>query len=157
MKFVSIIVACFLLYTCADRPNLSTIPTIEYLGVSKTIMKQGRVNQDTVYIELKFTDGDGDVGFVNKNDLKPDLFIIDKRTGNQYDNYILPSIPQQGTNNGIIGTMRVTLLTQCCTLQPCDPFDNQPNEALPLEIYLFDRAGHKSNVALVNDLSLQCF
>lgn len=157
MKWMYVIAACSLVYACADRPNLSEVPTLEYIGISKKRMKQGRVNQDTTFLELKFTDGDGDIGYINAINRKPDLFIIDKRTGNQYDNYIIPSIPQQGTNNGIIGTMRVTLLTQCCTVQPCDPFENQADEALPLEIYLLDRAGNKSNVILVDELSLQCF
>ncbi len=157
MKILSIVAACALFYACADRPNLTAIPTLEYRGISKRIMKQGRINQDTVLIELKFTDGDGDIGYTNSSLRKPDLFVIDQRTGNQYDNYILPTIPQQGTNNGIIGTMRVTLLTQCCTVQPCDPFDNQPDELLPLEIYLLDRAGNKSNIVQINELSLQCF
>jgi hypothetical protein len=157
MKIPGIVVACAFVYTCADRPNLTAVPTLEYQGVSKNKMRQGRINQDTVIIELKFTDGDGDIGYINASLRKPDLVVVDKRTGNPYDNYILPTIPQQGTNNGIRGTMRLTLLTQCCTIQPCDPYDNQPDEALPLEIYLLDRAGNKSNVVLVDDLSLQCF
>jgi hypothetical protein len=141
---------------CVDAPDLSPIPTLEFVSVSKDMMKQGRLNQDSIILSLKFTDGDGDLGYLDSRDRKIDLFISDDRTGKLYDTYILPSIPQLGANNGILGTMQIKLYTQCCTLQPCDPAINQPDETLPLSIHIVDRAGNKSNVLKVDNLKLRC-
>ncbi len=157
MRLLVLFFICCVLFQCADRPNLSNIPSLEYLGASKKIMRQGKLNQDTVFLKFKFTDGDGDIAYTDANNRKPDLIIIDKRTGVQFDNFILPSIPQQGTNNGIVGTMNVTLYTLCCKVQPCDPYENQPDEQLLLEAYIFDRAGNKSNLVNVEDLTLRCY
>ena len=143
------------LNACAKAPDLSPVPALTLNGVSKTKMKAGSVNQDSVILDIKLTDGDGDIGYLEGNVRKPDLFIIDKRTNNTYDSYVLPGIPQQGINNGIIAQMKVKVYTQCCTLNPCDPDPNQADEALPLELYLIDRAGNKSNLLEIN-LVLEC-
>ena len=118
-------------------------------------MKAGSFFNDSLVISLKLTDGDGDIGYVDEQLRKTDLFVIDKRTGVSFDTYILPKIPQQGSNNGIIANMKVKLFTQCCTVNPCDPDINQADEALPLEIYVYDRAGNRSN-SVVIDAILEC-
>ena len=127
---------------CAKAPDLSPVPALTLNGVSKTKMKAGSVNQDSVILDIKLTDGDGDIGYLEGN-VKVQFVIIDKRTNNNYDSYVLPGIPQQGINNGIIAQMKVKVYTQCCTLNPCDPDPNQADEVLPLELYLIDRAGNK--------------
>jgi hypothetical protein len=141
--------------SCAKAPDLSETPALTLNGISKEKMKAGSVNQDSVILDIKLTDGDGDIGYVDKDSRKPDMFIIDKRTQQPYDSYILPSIPQQGINNGIIAQMKVKLYTQCCVVNPCDPDPGQADEALPLELYLVDRAGHRSNSLEIN-LVLEC-
>jgi hypothetical protein len=160
MKILGFLLACFFFYTCADRPDLSPIPTLEYIGSSKSTMKQSNLNQDTVLLSFKFSDGDGDIGYLEKDNQinkVPDLIVIDKRTNVKYDNFTIPPIPQQGTNNGIQGTMIITLLSTCCQINPCDPDENQSDEKLPLEIYLMDRAKNKSNVVQIENLTLKCF
>lgn len=161
MKLTKRSIALFLFtaltFGCIDVPTLEDTPTLKFISVSKSKMKQGRINQDSIIITLEFTDGDGDLGFIENEERKPDLFVTDLRTGNQYDSFIIPSIPQQGANNGILGTMRIKLYTQCCTQNPCSPDIDQVDEALPLEIYIVDRAQHKSNVVKVTGLALKCF
>lgn len=154
-KTYGILVLVLLLGSCAKAPDLSETPALTLNGISKDKMKAGSVNQDSVILDIKLTDGDGDIGYVDKDTRKPDMFIIDKRTNEPYDNYILPSIPQQGINNGIIAQMKVKVYTQCCVANPCDPDPGQADEALPLELYLIDRAGHRSNSLEIN-LILEC-
>lgn len=151
-----IFVLLLLIIGCAKPPDLDVIPSIEYLGLSKNSMKQGSVNQDSVILTLKLKDGDGDIGFTGNENKTPDLFVIDKRTNEVSDTYIIPSIPQQGVNNGIIVTMDIILRTLCCKVNPCEPDPNQPDEQLPLEIYVVDRAGNQSNYVQINDLTLIC-
>lgn len=153
-SFVIFIVA-LVIGSCAKAPDLSEVPALTLNGVSKNKMKAGSVNQDSVILDIKLTDGNGDIGYVDKDSRKPDMFIIDKRTNEPYDNYILPTIPQQGINNGIIAQMKVKVYTQCCVANPCDPDPNQADEALPLELYLVDRAGNRSN-SLEISLMLEC-
>lgn len=141
---------------CAKPPDLDEVPSMEYIAISKTSMKQGSVNQDSVILTLKIKDGDGDIGFTNDNNRTQDLFVIDKRTNFTYDTYIIPAIPQQGANNGIIITMDVVLKTTCCIINSCDPDPDQADEMLPLEIYVKDRAGNQSNSVAINDLTLIC-
>lgn len=156
-KFLFFFTLTALTLGCIDVPSLEDTPTLKFISVSKPKMNQGRINQDSIIITLEFTDGDGDIGFIENGERKPDLFVTDLRTGNQYDTFIIPSIPQQGANNGILGTMRIKLYTQCCTQNPCSPDIDQADEALPLEIYIVDRAQHKSNVVTVTGLALKCF
>lgn len=146
---------CVLLLSCAKAPDLSIVPKLTFTGVTKNKMKAGSVNQDSVILDVKLEDGDGDIGYADDKLRKPDLFILDKRTNSLYDSYIIPGIPQQGINNGIIAQMKVKIYTQCCKLNPCDPDPGQPDESLPLEIYLVDRAGNKSNSLEIN-LILEC-
>jgi hypothetical protein len=141
---------------CAQKEEFPIEPTLQYIGASKNKMKQSPILKDTVFLKLAFTDGDGDIGYLDGINRVFDLIITDKRTGKIYDQFIVPSLPQKGVNNGIKGTMDITLFTTCCILQPCDPFENQPDEKLPLEIYLKDRAGNKSNVVQIDNLTLQC-
>jgi hypothetical protein len=154
-KSTFLVFAASMILGCAKKPELTVEPTLEYLGASKRLMKQSALLQDTTQLNFRITDGDGDLGDLD-NRRKFDVKIKDKRTGNIYDQFIIPEIPQQGANNGIVGTMRITLYTTCCILQPCDPFDNQPNEKLPLEIFITDRAGNRSNLVNIDDLTLKC-
>ena len=155
-NFFAILFLCGLgIASCAKAPDLSPVPALTLKSVSKQKMKAGSVNQDSVILDIELTDGDGDIGYVEAGQRKPDLFIIDKRTDNLYDSYIIPTIPQQGINNGIIAQMKVKLYTQCCTVNPCDPDPNQADEALPLALYLVDRAGNQSNLLEIS-LQLEC-
>ncbi|MBK8700397.1 MAG: hypothetical protein IPN29_13060 [Saprospiraceae bacterium] len=145
MKIKLLIGGLMVLVSCAKAPDLGPVPELEFTGMSKMKMKAGSVNQDSIILTVKLTDGDGDIGYEDVQERKPDMFIIDKRTGNLYDTYIIPGIPQQGINNGIIANMQIKLYTVCCTLNPCDPDPGQADEALPLELYVKDRAGNVSN------------
>lgn len=157
MKVYIFSLVLILIYAgCAKPPDLDEVPSLEYIGLSKYTMKQGSVNQDSVIITLKVKDGDGDIGFIPNGTPIEDLFIIDKRTDNLADTYIIPSIPPQGANNGVIITMDVVFRTLCCRENSCDPDPEQPDELLPLEIYVQDRAGNQSNRVEINDLTLIC-
>ncbi len=154
LKIISFLI--LLCVSCAQKPDLTNEPTIEYLGASKKILKQSSLLQDTTFLSFKIADGDGDIGDLD-NKRKTGIQVIDKRTGNIYDDYVIPAIPQQGANNGVVINMRLLLFSTCCVLQPCDPFKDQPNEKLPLEVTIMDNSGNKSKPILINDLELRCY
>jgi len=117
---------------------------------------QGRTIIDSVFMQVTFTDGDGDLGsaeIVN-------LTITDNRTGDPYGVFRVPEIPEPGANNGVTGTMTVKLFNTCC-LEPegeevCEDVTVPTNE-LSFDIVLTDRAGNQSNVLTTPALQLLCF
>ena len=119
-------------------------------------MLQGKILNDSVYLTLAFTDGDGDLG----SDTEVNLELIDNRTGDVYGRYRVPPVPESGANNGISGTVRVKVFNTCC-LQPdgeetCDEV-TVPDNVLSFDVVLTDRSGNKSNVLTTPAMTLRCF
>lgn len=154
-KYLYLIMTLTTISSCSTAPDLSDVPTIEFLSFSKMDLNQGRSLSDSLYLSLKFSDGDGDIGSRNKIN----LVLTDIRTGNTYDQYRLPEIPQAGANNGITGTMRVKVYNTCC-LQPdgeevCEDVTVASND-LQFAIVLTDNAGNTSNKLITPIINLNC-
>ncbi len=149
--------------SCTDGPNFSLSPEIEFVSFSKDTLQQGSVNNDFVDLVISFTDGDGDLGYPSTSGvLEQDLVLIDNRTGNVFDRFKTPEIPDQGTGNGVKGTMMIKVFTICCTYpenipdcEPNPPIEYSFNE-LSFDITLTDRAGNASNTITTPTLQLQC-
>lgn len=141
---------------CTTAPDIPDEPRLEFVSFSKGTMMQGRTIIDSVFMQVTFTDGDGDLGsaeIVN-------LTITDNRTGDPYGVFRVPEIPEPGANNGVTGTMTVKLFNTCC-LEPegeevCEDVTVPTNE-LSFDIVLTDRAGNQSNVLTTPALQLLCF
>ena len=99
------ILFCFslLLFTCIIAPEYSDIPAITFEGINKNTIDQGRVKDDTLQIQIGFTDGDGDIGDPAN---KANIFLLDDRDG-KLITYSLPVIPQKGVANGVKGTSTI--------------------------------------------------
>jgi hypothetical protein len=148
-----------MLASCVKSPGFSDIPEIEFLGLSASSMDQGSLNSDSLFLQFTFTDGDGDIGFEAEF---PDqnIFVIDNRTGDSYDAFKAPVIPEQGSSKGIEGTVTVRLFTTCCLFPdgtpPCEAPPNFPTDTLTLDVYIKDRANNQSNQITTTPIVLFC-
>lgn len=122
-------------------------------------MTQNSLNTDSIFVKFSFKDGDGDIG------LEPDvfernIFIIDNRTGDTYDAFKAPVIPEQGASKGISGEVTLRLFTTCClfpdNIPPCESPPQYPTDELTLDIYIKDRAGNESNHITTTPITLFC-
>ncbi len=149
------------IYSCINSPDYSDKPTLEFVSLSNLQMSQRPLNSDTTIVSLKFTDGDGDIGF--STDIPGEnIFIIDDRTGEFYDRFRVPAIPEQGANNGVSGTINMVVLNTCCIFPPqdsipaCESPAQYPDNDLTFTIYMVDRAGNKSNEVKTPVIKLKC-
>lgn len=159
---------CFLLVagamifnSCVNAPNYSDIPEIEFVGFTNLVMDQAPLNSDTTVLTLKFTDGDGDIGF-DIDTPGENIFIIDNRTNEFFDRFRAPAIPPQGANNGVTGEINMVLLNTCCIFPPqdsipvCESPAAYPTNQLTFTVYIEDRAGNKSNEIVTPAITLNC-
>jgi len=144
------------MWSCVKPPDYPIEPEIEFAGLSKNQMLQDEFNTDSTFVLLTFTDGDGDLGH---ND-SLNIFVTDKRDNFLAAQYRIPFIPVAGANNGLSGDITLTLFTTCCTFPngqaPCTPSEEFPTDEVTYEIYIVDRAGHKSNVVETTPITLLC-
>jgi hypothetical protein len=154
-------IICLVFAACTKTTETSEIPVLEFKGFSKSTMKQGAFQADSLFITLTFTDGDGDFGD-QTNSTKTNIFIKDLRTNDTLSQYKAPFVPLEGVGNGISGTIRIKLYSTCCRYEPsagivpCTPSQTFPTNILPLEVEIQDRAGNKSNKVRLSDITLLC-
>lgn len=158
-----ILIFCIILIlmNCHKSEPISNIPQIEYIGVNKKQMKQGDLNEDTLWLQFRFEDGDGDLGY-SSSDSRTDIFVMDSRTGNIQDKFKIPELPP--SNNDVQkGMLTIRILTTCCfyppqdTIPPCTVQNKYPFDSLRYLIYIQDRAGHLSNTIQSDFVKLICF
>lgn len=156
-KIVSgILLGGLFIYSCTTPPDYPIIPHIEFQSISKTSLQQGFGGEDSVYVILSFTDGDGDLGS-SPSDATLNLFTFNRLINQVADSFRIPFVPIQGTKNGISGTIQVRLLTTCCkSLEPCKPSKTHPLDTLIYDISIKDRAGHVSNIVSTPPILLHC-
>jgi hypothetical protein len=144
--------------TCIRPPEYPVEPQIQFVGQTKSTMRQGFGSEDSVYLSLSFTDGDGDIGGIGANKDSLNVYVTDKRNNKPVEQtFRMPFVPEAGAKNGISGDIRFLMYTTCClSLEPCVPTPNRPTDTLVYEIYIKDRAGHKSNAVLTKPIILQC-
>jgi hypothetical protein len=154
---VLLIFVILLVQSCAKKPSFSDTPTVEFVSFSKTTLFQGSTFEDTTFLTLKFTDGDGDFG---SDDSTRNIKIFDNRTGDLFTDFKTPDIPQDGANNGVQGTIRLMMFSTCCVYDdgtlPCDRTEEFPQQEINFDIYVTDKAGNKSNTITTPSWTLIC-
>jgi len=162
LKYTTIVLLAFLVFSCTNPPDYPDIPHIEYIGASKNVLRRGAFNEDTTFVTFSFTDGNGDIGRSDASG-ELDLFLEDKRTGVSVDNFRIPLIPKLGAKNGIRGEITFQLFTTCCNfpedlgLDPCfDSTPEFPQDTVIYKIFIVDRAGNKSNVIETDPFFILC-
>jgi hypothetical protein len=144
---------------CIRPPDYPVEPQLgENVSVSNTSLIQdnrGGIPRDSAFIFIDFTDGDGDLGFAKDDN---SIFVIDTRDGSR-TNFAqsLPLVPEAGAANGISGQMQIRIFGSCCSgIEACLPSTTKPTDTVVYEIYVKDRAGHKSNVVKTPPLTILC-
>ncbi|NOT38655.1 MAG: hypothetical protein HOP11_14880 [Saprospiraceae bacterium] len=147
-----------IIISCGDKNQISNIPSLIFVGISRDSMIQGDLNQDSVIVKFSFEDGDGDLGWGSTSSEK-DIFVVDKRTGLLLDQFKIPDIPD---SNGepISGSMEIRIYTTCCifpnNIPPCTAPIQYPRNEIQFEIYAKDRSGNESNRIITNKILLIC-
>ena len=162
--FFAVVFISIIFFSCLQPPDYPIEPVIEYIGLSKNSIQQGNdaSKEDELVIALSFTDGDGDLS--NDENLI-DVMLIDSRDG-QKTPFSLPTIPEQGTGNGISGEIRLkvsnTPFNMCCIYDdkngqdPCTDSNLFPTDTFYYSISIIDRAGNESNKIDTEPIILLC-
>ena len=127
---------------CIDPPEYPDEPVLEFVSVSsqsivaQTTPRTDNRQTDTLYIVFSFTDGDGDLDLDASTNM-PNVFVKDSRTGTE-EPFKVPTIPDQGVNNGISGEITLRFDELFC-------FPNSPpTDKVTFTIRVVDKAGHRS-------------
>lgn len=161
LNTVTAILSVCAIESCVNSPDFGPVPTLEYVSMTNLSMNQSPLNSDTTIVSLSFTDGDGDIGFSMETSGE-NIFVVDNRTGEFYDRFRIPAIPEQGANNGVSGTINMVLLNTCCVFPPqdsipaCESPSQYPDNQLTFTVYMKDRAGNLSNEVVTPPITLRC-
>lgn len=122
-------------------------------------MDQGLFQEDSLFVIFSFEDGDGDIGRTSQAQAN-NVFFIDRRTGTLDNSYGIPAIPEEGAANGVKGEVEILLYTTCCIFpdgaDPCTANPAYPVDTIAYDIYITDRAGHRSNTITTPPIMLRC-
>ncbi|MFZ4634369.1 MAG: hypothetical protein ACOYNO_09220 [Saprospiraceae bacterium] len=152
-------VAVLMWATCVKPPDYPKEPVIEFKSLSKNLLLQSSLGEDSVVISFTFTDGDGDLGFKDDSE---SIFIVDGRDNFMKPSYRIPYIEQQGAGNGISGEIFIVLPSTCCIynngIPPCESGSIAPQtfDTVFYKISIQDRAGHRSNEIQTAPITLRC-
>ena len=136
-----------LMVACVRPQNYPIIPNISDIAISDSSVTEG---VDSVVVSFHFTDGDGDLG-VGKNDTSMNIFLVDNRTGYEYK-YQMPTASDKKSPQSISGDTWVTVDPLNLTCRPFHP----TWDTLSYDVYIVDRAGHKSNKLTTPDIYVKC-
>lgn len=158
-KLCGFILTVIWMVGCINPPDYPDEPVLTFEGLSKQNMIQGDFNNDSLYIFLSFTDGDGDLGRT-ESDPARDITVIDSRTGNVQERFRLPWVPDEGTANGVDGEITIRMYNTCCLYDngfpPCTMNPAQTTDTMSYIITLEDRAGNLSNPVRTTTITLFC-
>ena len=134
--------AILLAVGCKKGNDYSNAPQIKILSIRPMAPVK---NTDPVVIALECTDGDGDVG-ENTPDMK-NLFVQDNRNG-VVSAFRISQLAPSGSNVIIRTTLNVNLNPQGFV------DDNNTSESATYSVWLFDRAGNKSNTVTTPSIEI---
>lgn len=161
MRFKATI-GCFLLMglaitSCQKNDNTSVIPSISF----QSFTAGGSSANPTATLQINFTDGDGDIGYPAQdtsaaaNNLWIEYLYCDtggtnkfigfpnpQDTGVVYFFYHVPYITPAGKDKSLKGIIQIAPLSDWFI----NPYVKLDSLKVEFRIWLFDRAGHKSNV-----------
>ncbi len=145
--------------SCTNNPGFDEVPEIEFIGFTKSVMDQGDLNTDSLFMTFSFRDGDGDLGSGMGN-IRENIIITDTRTGDVYDFFKIPDIPNPGVQNGLEGEITIKLFTTCCifpdSIPPCQSPPQFPTNEINFDIILKDDAGNESEAIRTPAITLNC-
>jgi len=114
-------------------PAISNVPKIELISVSPMTVQQ---LQDSIVFTIRYTDGDGDLGFESADSMSVEL--TDNRFPLTFYYHLQPLSPQ---NAAVAITGQLPIVLDNTILQNPDATSEQASFGIRLK----DRAGHWSN------------
>lgn len=109
------------------------VPEIQLMSLSHDTIRQ---YEETLVIRIKYTDGDGDLGFEEPD--KYALFVRDVRL-EDFDNFYIGPVAPPGEKIPVEGEIDIELPSLFI-------FGNGEQESTYFEIKMVDRAGNESNM-----------
>ena len=128
-----------------QNPEISDVPAIELLQVNPTTVIQ---YQDSIVFQIKYTDGDGDLGTSDPDQISVEL--VDNRDPNLliFGYHLSPRTPE-GTMLTIQGELSI-VLNNSILLD-----SNNDTEQTTFSIRVVDRAGNWSNSVETETITIQ--
>ncbi len=159
IKFFSFAgIICLLYSSCAKKENYSDIPSITYNSFNPFCSAS---TTDSAYLRINFTDGDGDIGYPDQDANAPyNCFIIAKvdsadKFVSEYVNgtvdtfsYHIPDITPSGNDKELNGIIQINLEGFVQSLVLPAPIPGMDFHKIQFTVWIYDRAGHKSNVLI---------
>lgn len=125
-----------------SESEFTVTPAIEFVSIAPGTVKE---LSDAFNITISYKDGDADLGTADPD--TTNLYIIDARNQLTYKYRIRDLSPLKDKPN-IQGTLKIEM-------PPTGVFDeNASQETTTYSIYLFDKAGHKSNTIQTSVLTI---
>lgn len=141
--------------SCVKSPGFSDVPYIEFRGFERVTVQQ----ESWTTFQFYFQDGDGDIG----SGQSANVFLQDLRQMSaQPERFVMPMVPVQGSGNGIEGIVTIKYnATRCIYANGTTGLSNWQEgfkeiDTVVFNLYIVDRAGHKSNVVQTDTLFLSC-
>jgi hypothetical protein len=158
MKVWSRLLLCALfssaIFSCKKSSN-SPIPFLALIRLSPDTVRNGNP-ADTVYINFRFSDGDGDLG----NDPargRYDIYMADNRGGGLDTlRYFFPEIPDDAIDpvNGISGEGSLAVGGPSIRLRSDTVYQNN-GDTVRYTMWIRDKAGNNSNPVLLPLISIR--
>lgn len=140
---LAVILTALLLASCNNKPIYPIVPEIAFERMSKDTVAEF----ENFQFNFSYKDGDGDLGKPEPDTLNYDLFIQDMRTDTRPEGvdsilrYNLPYLTPAARTPSIKGSIQVNLQGGTAILN-----NNLSSQTFVFKIWIYDRAGHKSNV-----------
>jgi hypothetical protein len=156
LKLIILFLVSVIFMDCTKNDDVSVIPKIEFIGMTKSTLRQGDLNQDSLWLQFRFEDGDLSYG---SSDPRKDIVVKDSRTGFIQDEYKIPDLPPS-ENEAQKGIISILIFTSCCLfpdlIPPCSTPPQYPLDSLQFLLFIRDKAGHESNVIHSGFVKLLC-
>lgn len=164
------------LISCAKPPKYPDEPLIVFDSLSKSVVQDKTVAEDSLFLFFSFQDGDGDLGTAagdtvtnifyfddrfsitdvpGPDSIQANIFIIDRRS-DDYEftsSYRLPYLTPVGEVKAIKGQVRIAAKFSCRFVAKSN---NYVADTIAPQLYIVDRANNKSNIVDLPPIYVVC-
>lgn len=151
MNRIFIVILALASFACANDPGFPEEPALEFISIRPDTVQQFT---DSIFVEVRFTDGDGDLGDLGEN--IPNLTIVDNRVNASTNpitpqqatlRFILPNLTPDTRNPTIQGTITITIPPTAIRL-------GQTADSTSFDIQVIDRKDNQSNTITTDQIQI---
>ena len=143
--------------SCENSSVDASAPEISFKSLSKDTLDQGISDMDDfVFVTISFSDKDGNI---DNTGSEHNAFFIDTRQNTEHARFIIPELPEGGSDGSVDGDIQFKLLTSCCINdfgETCQSSITEPLDSVRFEIYVVDGSSLESNRILTPWIYLRC-